>query len=295
MTAGRGSRLGEPADSSAHATARWSLPRGQVLRRAREDDPARQYFLRVPIAARPAAPVFVGVHGISRNGNEVANLFARHCDQVGAVLVAPYFSHGHSADYQRLGRTGRGPRADAALHAILEEVAWLTGASTARIHLFGFSGGAQFAHRYAMAHPQRVARAVVAASGWYTFPDSRTRFPYGIRSSRDLPGVRFDPEEFLRVPITVIVGDRDTSSEDLRSTRRASRQGADRVERARNWVEAMRAAARACRYDPVVTLDLIPGGDHSFASLMESGGLGERVFAALFGASSPPAAGNGRG
>ena len=264
MTAGRGSRLGEPADSSAHATARWSLPRGQVLRRAREDDPARQYFLRVPIAARP-------------------------------VLVAPYFSHGHSADYQRLGRTGRGPRADAALHAILEEVAWLTGASTARIHLFGFSGGAQFAHRYAMAHPQRVARAVVAASGWYTFPDSRTRFPYGIRSSRDLPGVRFDPEEFLRVPITVIVGDRDTSSEDLRSTRRASRQGADRVERARNWVEAMRAAARACRYDPAVTLDLIPGGDHSFASLMESGGLGERVFAALFGASSPPAAGNGRG
>lgn len=293
MTAGRGSRL-EETNSSGRPAARWSLPRGQVLRRAREDDPARQYFVRVPEAVCHGAPVFVGVHGISRNGHEVASMFSRYCDRVGAVLVAPYFSQGHSEDYQRLGRAGRGPRADAALHAILEEVAWLTGAATARVHLFGFSGGAQFAHRYAMAYPHRVARAVVAASGWYTFPDARTKFPYGIRASRDLPGVRFDPEEFLRVPITVIVGDQDTSTEDLRSTRRASRQGSDRVARARSWVEAMRAAARACRYDPQVTLELIPGGGHSFASLMESGGLGERVFAALFGASSPPAAGTGR-
>ena len=30
-------------------------------------------------------------------------------------------------------------------------------------HLFGFSGGAQFAHRYVMAYPHRVASAVFAS------------------------------------------------------------------------------------------------------------------------------------
>jgi pimeloyl-ACP methyl ester carboxylesterase len=243
----------------------------------------------VPATAAAGAPVFVGVHGISRNGLELARLFSEPCDRFGAVLVAPHFSQGHSADYQRLGRVGRGPRADLALHSILEEVALLTGASTAQIHLFGFSGGAQFAHRYTMAHPHRVARAVFSASGWYTFPDARKRFPYGIRISRDLPGVRFDPEEFLQVPVTVIVGDQDTSTEGLRSTRRASRQGANRIERARNWVEAMRAAARACRIEPQVKLETIPGGGHSFSALMESGGLGDRTFAALFGSSTSAA------
>jgi len=277
------------------AGARWSLPRGQVLRRARHDDPTHEYFAYVPTAAEAGAPLFVGVHGISRNAEELAQRFSGQCEEFNVVLVAPHFSQGHSTDYQRLGRSGRGPRADEALHSILEEVAWLTGAEIARIHLFGFSGGAQFAHRYAMAYPHRVAGAVVAAAGWYTLPDPRKRFPYGIRATRDLPGVRFDPEEFLRVPITVMVGEQDVSTADLRSTRRVARQGEDRVERARNWVGSMQAVARACRIAPRVSLEVIPGGNHSFTALMESSRLGDRVFAALFGASGPGAAGNGNG
>jgi dienelactone hydrolase len=266
-----------------------------VLRRVRHDDPAHEYFAYVPTTAGAGAPLFVGVHGISRNAEEIAQRFSAQCEEFNVVLVAPYFSQGHSTDYQRLGRSGRGPRADAALHSILEEIAWLTGAETARIHLFGFSGGAQFVHRYVMAYPHRVTAAVVAAAGWYTLPDPRKRFPYGIRATRDLPGVRFDPEEFLRVPITVMVGEQDLSTADLRSTRRVDRQGQNRVERARNWAGAMQAVAQACRVEPRVSLEMIPGGAHSFTDLMERGQLGARVFAALFGASSLGAAGDGHG
>jgi len=266
-----------------------------VLRRARHDDPTHEYFAYVPTAAEAGAPLFVGVHGISRNAEELAQRFSGQCEEYNVVLVAPYFSQGHSTDYQRLGRTGKGPRADAALHSILEEMAWLTGAEAARIHLFGFSGGAQFAHRYTMAYPHRVAAAVVAAAGWYTLPDPLKRFPYGIRATRDLPGVRFDPEEFLRVPITVMVGEQDVSTSDLRSTRQVARQGDDRVERARNWVTSMQAVARTCRIEPRTSLEVIPGGNHSFTALMDSGQLGDRVFAALFGVSGPEAAGDGRG
>ena len=296
MSAGRTMRIEELSMASKRST-RWSLSKGKVLRRAHADEPAHEYFVYVPATADVGAPLFVGVHGISRNAEELARRFAPYCDRRGAVMVAPYFSQGHSTDYQRLGRSGRGPRADLALNAILDEAALLTGAAVARVHLFGFSGGAPFAHRYAMAYPPRVAAAAVAAAGWYTFPDTRRRFPYGVRASRELPGVRFDPEEFLRVPITALVGGRDTSTDDLRSTRRASRQGQDRVERARNWVEAMRAAARSFHLEPRVSLEVIPDGDHSYAGLMDGGRLGDRVFAALFGdaTAAPSADGDGHG
>jgi hypothetical protein len=96
--------------------------------------------------------------------------------------------------------------------------------------------------------------------------------------------VRFDPEEFLRVPMTVLIGDQDLNGEHLRSGRRlGEQQGLTRLERAVNWVAAMRAAARARDIDSRVALDVIPGGDHVFANLMLARGLGERAFAALFG------------
>lgn len=271
---------------SADRTPKKSaLPRKQVLRFDRRDRPGESYFVYVPSPGGQGSPLFVAVHGISRNAFELAQTFAGYCEECGAVLVAPLFTEDHSGDYQRLGRAGRGPRADAALDSILEEVEWLTGADATQIHLFGHSGGAQFAHRYAMAYPHRVARAAIASAGWYTFPDRQRRYPYGIRSSQDLPDVRFDPEDFLRVPITVLVGERDITPEHMRSTDRVNRQqGETRVERARNWVAAMRAEAKAHHVDSLVSLELIPDGDHSFTNLVRSGRLGERVFSALFGA-----------
>lgn len=260
-----------------------------MLRRALRSNPSQEYLVYVPSAGGADAPLFVPVHGISRNAHEQARLFAPLCEALGAVLVAPYFAGEEHRDYQRLGRLGRGRRADAALEAILEEVASLTGAAATRIHLFGYSGGAQFAHRYVMAHPHRVARAAVVSAGWYTFPDARKRFPYGIRTSPKLPGVRFDPEEFLRVPISVLVGAKDGGSARLRRTRRVDRQqGVTRVERARNWVQAMRTAAEAYQLEPLVSYVEVDSSNHSFTQFAERGALAERVFGALFDLGSLP-------
>src|SRR5262245_27992916 len=144
-------------------------PTQRVVRRMLRANPRQEYFLYVPSSGGARAPLFVTVHGISRNAQEHATLFSRHAEAYGVVLVAPYFAEGQHGDYQRLGRAGRGGRADATLDSIIVEVASLTGASTQKIYLFGFSGGAQFAHRYTMAHPRQVARAAVAAAGWYTY------------------------------------------------------------------------------------------------------------------------------
>ncbi len=231
------------------------------------------------------------MHGLSRNSQQQARLFSGYCESFGAVLAAPLFSAERHGDYQRLGRN----RADLALDPILEEAASLTGACAAQIHLFGYSGGAQFAHRYVMAHPHRVARAVVAAAGWYTFPDARRRFPHGIRPSRRFPDLRLDPEEFLRVPMTVLVGEQDQTGASLRRSERIDQQqGMTRVERARNWVAAMREAAAARALEPRVSLEVVAETGHSFRRFMERGKLGDRVFEALFGPGKPRA-GDGAG
>jgi poly(3-hydroxybutyrate) depolymerase len=270
------------AISSSHKG--WSLRTGHVLRRVLRSDPAQEYFLYVPSTGGSGAPLLVAIHGISRNSREQAKRFSDLAETHGVVLVAPHFSEDRFSDYQRLGREGRGTRADLALANIVEEVAWLTKAATTQFYLFGFSGGAQFAHRYAMGYPDRVAGAVIAAAGWYTFPDAQQRFPYGIRPNKELPKVRFDPEEFLRIPFTVIVGEHDTEADGVRRTERVdTQQGTTRIDRARNWVAAMQRAAQTFGLPTLVAFQMIRGGSHSFEDLMDHSAFGEQVFESLFG------------
>jgi poly(3-hydroxybutyrate) depolymerase len=270
----------------------WSLPRGRVLRRVLQVDPSQEYVVYIPTSGASGAPIFVAVHGLASKPTELARVFAELCEANRVVMVAPVFATDRHADYQRLGRAGRGVRADLTLERCVAEVASLTTTDARQIHLFGYSGGAQFAHRYLMAHPHRVARAVIAAAGWYTFPDTRQRFPYGIRRHRSLPEVNFDPQEFLRVPVTVLVGEADVGMAKVRSTARCNaQQGLNRLERARNWTAAMRTAAQAYGYEPCVSCIEVPQIGHSFATFCERGALAQRVFAALFDVSVPTTSG----
>jgi poly(3-hydroxybutyrate) depolymerase len=263
--------------------ARWSVHRGQIVLRALASDPMQEYLLYVPESAPADGPMMVAVHGLSGNAALMATGFASLCDELGVVMLAPVFTSEFHRDFQRLGRKGRGHRADMLLHRLLAEASSLSGADATRIHLMGFSAGAQFAHRYLMAHPHRVNRAVVAAAGWYTFPDHRQRYPYGIRPNRDLDDLRFDPEAFLRVPIEVVVGSLDTTTENLRSTKRTiAQQGRTRVDRARNWVAAMHAVAAAHELPPAASLTEVDGVGHSFLELCEAGNLVDIVRRALF-------------
>lgn len=249
------------------------------------DDPCQRYYLYLP-RITAGTRVFVTVHGISRNAEEHARLFAPFAERYGVVLVAPLFPANRFTKYQQLGKAGDGKRADQALHQILSEVGTLTGAAIDRLYLFGFSGGGQFAHRYAMAYPERVARFVVGAAGWYTFPDSTLKYPRGIRRRRDLPDLRLEPERFLKVPGSVVVGERDIKAGSAlnKAPRVAEQQGHNRVGRAQRWAEAMTAAAHERGLGTRYAMRILPRCGHSFRRGMRRG-LGEYVFEYLFGAS----------
>ena len=265
---------------------RWTLPRGRVLRRALRNDPTQEYLMYIPRSVGSDPEILVLVHGLSRNAQEQANVFMPLCEERGVVALVPIFTKELHKDYQRLGRRGRGNRVDLRLHEMLTECANLSGADPSQFYLFGFSAGAQFAHRYLLAHPHRVASAAVVAAGWYTFPDHTVKFPYGTRPTRALPGVTFNPEEYLRVPVEVFVGELDTTNENLRRTDRVdAQQGATRLERAHRWGAAMQDVAAAHGLPSLVTVTEVPGIVHSFTEFCARGDLVERVDRALFAAS----------
>ena len=123
--------LSPPADASAAANAAQVvrsdhsgslIPRQLVVRRALRADTSQHYLLYVPARGGEAAALFVSAHGISRNAEEHATLFAPFAEQRGVVLVAPIFDPAGHEDYQRLGRKGHSQRADVALDVILDEV-----------------------------------------------------------------------------------------------------------------------------------------------------------------------------
>jgi pimeloyl-ACP methyl ester carboxylesterase len=253
---------------------------GKVIERRLQRDPQQKYFLYIPETRKARRPVFVSVHGIRRRAELHARAFAPFAERQGVVLVAPLFPKNRFPDYQRLGRRGKGQRADLTLNRILAEVDRLTQTDADKIFMFGFSGGSQFVHRYAMAYPRRVAAMALAAAGWYTFPDFEVGFPRGIKSTRDLPDVRFDPLRFLGIPTQVLVGDEDVDRDDnFNKNRRLDlQQGLNRKERGLAWISAMHSISTRLKFRTPYLYDVMPECNHSFLDCMRRGKMGTRVF-----------------
>lgn len=266
----------------------FSIEPGKVHVRRVKGDKALRYYVYVPNKRTAHTPLFVTVHGVSRNAREHAEKFAQLAEEYGVILVAPYFSKRRFGDYQRLGREGNGRRADHALQKITSEIERLTGADSSKLLLFGFSGGGQFVHRYTMAFPDHVLKVVIGAAGWYTWPESSRKYPYGIAPDARLEGIAFDPHKFLQVPACVLVGQWDIKYDPglNQSARIQQQQGFTRLERGRRWVDAMNQAAMAHGVDTSYEFSMLRGINHDFTLAMNGGKLGQRVFSYLLGAAT---------
>ena len=232
--------------------------------------------------------MLVTVHGISRNARAHVQAFAALAERYGIAVVAPLFDHQNFPDYQRFRRKGRGIRSDHALAEILLDVAGRTPLRTDRFCIFGYSGGAQFAHRYAFANPERITAMALGAAGWYTLPRQKDRFPHGLNSNPIMPDLDFDAEQILQIPACVFVGERDTERDHAlnRSARIDKHQGKTRLCRARLWVRMMNRAARHRGLATPILLDTLPRVGHSFSDSVANGKIIERVVCFLFGAAN---------
>lgn len=223
-------------------------------------------WLAIPRTTFPGAVPLLAIHGIGRGAREIAETFAARAAEQGRPVIAPLFGEEDWRGYQRLV-TPR--RADLALLGLLDDLRLEGVVGGGRVDLFGYSGGAQCAHRFAMLHPQRVRRLSVSAAGWWTFPDLRA-FPYGLGGPAGGWGASMMGAlpEFLGLEITVSVGANDASPDPtMRSAPALDRQqGPSRLMRARAWVEALRAAAAERGLSsPRLSFTVLPGAGHDFA------------------------------
>jgi pimeloyl-ACP methyl ester carboxylesterase len=242
--------------------------RGRVHFRSLPGFPRRDFFVFLPHSATSRSPVVALVHGITRNAAELIFRFSREADRLGAILIAPLFERKAFGQYQQVVDGRKKVRADLALIDMLKAVGQETGVPHDRLYLFGYSGGAQFAHRFMMLHPEKVHAIAVAAAGWYTMPDPDFAYPYGI-GSHPLSGQAFDVDRFVAIPRHLLVGSEDTArGESLRTSDELDQlQGPNRLERAKRWFDAMqRTADERGIGDVPAIFTRLPGSGHSFTS-----------------------------
>lgn len=286
------SRLGriQPSDHRSPTTQANNKQRhlaGKITRHRSSDPLLLDYYLYVPSTGGEGAPVMVTVHGLSRNARAQVRQFAPLAERYGVVVIAPSFSVTRFPAYQRLGlRHARlCSRPDEALDAVIDQVGELTGACTQSLRLFGYSGGGQFVHRYAMFHPERVQSVSMGAPGWYTFPDPGCAFPRGLGAPKGLSASWELSAQLFEVPMAVFVGALDTQRDRTLKTSAVidAQQGANRVERGRRWVQAMQAGAREQGHGTRYEFQTLNGCGHSFQQCMQRGQLGQQVFDFMFG------------
>lgn len=243
-----------------------------------------------PISAyiyRPSKPnaklvPLVAVHGISREAEKQAQLFSNMAEATGRIVIAPSFGRKHWSGYQRITNTHR---ADLALLSLLR---WLDErgiAVTRRFDLFGYSGGAQFAHRFAMLYPQKIDHLYLAAAGWYCMPSVTAEYPYGLapQTNRRVDWgtrMRASLDAYLRLPVSVSIGAKDRFSDAAvrRTPALDKAQGTNRFERAARYCAAFERAAHEHSIVPDITLTTLPNCLHSFDQCVEVGGLDRLVF-----------------
>lgn len=225
----------------------------------------------VPNHRSSEKPPLVAIHGLHRGVKAQVNLLAPQAAAQGQMVIAPLFDRDDWPHYQQVVHKRR---ADLALLSALDDVAMAGISQTARIDLCGYSGGAQFAHRFAMLYPHRVGRLTLIAAGWYTFPDP-TPFPYGLgrptsRRNSWQPRSVSDLIPFLSLPIRVLVGTEDDKVDE--NTRSGpdidAQQGRTRRERAKRWVAAMQDAARLNGVQSNIKLTELDGCGHDFRACL---------------------------
>jgi len=254
-------------------TLRWIEPEA-------DDEPA---LLFQPPTARGAGParLLVCVHGYTRQPLDQLQAFGPLAAARGLALVLPLFDERHHRRYQQLRHPRRGTRSDLGLLRALARLAAAEALDDRRLFLFGYSGGAQFVHRFALVHPGRTAALAIGAAGWYSWPDEAVPWPAGLGGTAQALDQAPDLVAFLRLPVALWVGERDNTADALLRNEPglAELQGHHRLERAQRWAAAVRAAAQARGLHQPAPVHTLPRAGHDFATCHRRGDLAGQVMA----------------
>ncbi|KAF2169632.1 hypothetical protein M409DRAFT_20046 [Zasmidium cellare ATCC 36951] len=184
-------------------------------------DPRFSYYLYAPSTyhRQTTAPprVLVLIHHSLRNAYALREAFRAFALDHNLFLLCPLFpigflDPGDTDNYKNLHY--RGVHYDRVLLSMVDEVQarYPKIPADTTFGLYGFSGGAQFVHRFAYLHAERLWGLVVAAPGAQTPWDHTRDYPAGVRDLQTVfPGTADGWEGPLRLlPTAFMCGAQDT-------------------------------------------------------------------------------------
>ncbi|KAJ6581036.1 poly hydrolase [Mycena capillaripes] len=182
------------------------------------DDQRFSFSLYVPTShsfdpTSPRLPLLVVLHGTRRQTGGYLTHLKDFCETHRVAVLAPLFPAGiidptDVHNYKAL--LYRGIRFDLVLLSMLAQAAAIWRIDTERFFLHGFSGGGQFAHRFLYLHPTRLRGVSIGAPGSITRPTSAHAWPTGLGDVHSVFGIEPDFAAIARVPVQLLVGEKDT-------------------------------------------------------------------------------------
>jgi pimeloyl-ACP methyl ester carboxylesterase len=229
------------------------------------------YCLYVPAAVvdnpAKAGRFLVAVHGTDRGNQALRDLFIPYAEATGSIILAPLFPCGiveprERDNYKYIDYAGI--RFDRLVLDMVDEVADRYGVDADRFDMFGFSGGAHFAHRFLYMHAGRLRAVSVAAPGSPTLLDRSRPWWVGVADLEQRFGVTLDMAALARVKVHLAVGSDDTDTWEIIHApgsrhwmEGANDAGVTRVERMYTLAANLQENGLAVRFD------LLPGVRHA--------------------------------
>lgn len=213
------------------------------------------------------------VHGTGRTPSVYRDLFAEFAEANRVIVLAPLFpagiiEPGDLSNYKFI--KFHDIRYDHVLLGMVDEVADRFELSERRFLMFGFSGGAQFAHRFAYLHAARLIGLSVGAPGVVSLLDNRLPWWRGTADLVQVMGQGPDLDGLRALPVQLVAGadDVDTWEITLQPGSRWWMEGANDAGRTRlDRLETLAASLKAQGIS--VRVDHVPGVAHNGYAVLE--------------------------
>lgn len=217
------------------------------------DIPVRVYMPSYTLPAPTSFQAMLVLHGMHSDGPTFSQSVASYADQFKVVILAPTFSYSENwQDPAVLAEED--PRLAAKLNEIVVAAqTQLELSFNPKLLLYGFSRGAQLVHRYALLYPEKALAVAAISGGSYTLPFMETpngtslQFPFGVSNIEKFVGHKFDVTTFKRVAFWVEVGGDDNKDNEVSRTFDPL-IGKNRLERARNFYNAVKKQGSPCQF-----------------------------------------------